>query len=36
MQRETEVSEFTTNEAALYIAEEGKFPLFALSNSELE
>lgn len=36
MRRETEISEFTKNEAALHTAEEGKFPLHARSNSELE
>lgn len=36
MQRETEVSGFTKNEAALHTAEQEKFPLYALSNSEQE
>lgn len=36
MQKETEVSGFTKNEAALHSAEREKFPLHALSNSQLE
>lgn len=36
MQRETEVSGFTKNEAALHTAEQEKFLPYALSNSQQE